>query len=603
MRTVALLALAAGLAATPQTPAPARTGLIVGQVIEAGSNRPVPEAIVTLMGSGSAIDPRDRWRRVIADQEGRYFFGELSAGTYSIRAIKAGYPQNFVGNSRALFTSLGSFDLAVGERRGGVNIMLWKFATLSGTVLDEAGEPMVGIEVRVLRRSFAAGIPRFVQFAASSGRTDDRGAFRITSLLPGHYIVCVASSHTTMPLAVFEQNLWQTSDERTSAIPEFQILGYSQNQRVGDAVLMTRSGVAWPPAPAESGRLIVYPTTYLPSTTTPTDATIFSLSPGEERSAGPIQLRPVPAVRVTGKLVGPRGPVALTALRLAPAGANPAEVVLDPVTGLSDPSGAFSLLAVPPGEYVLRVLTLPSSSTTADPVLWASLPLSVTDSDVSDLTVTLRPVLQVSGRLEFQGTSRVPPGAELRECCRVSVSPNSGAWGRVLASPDTAGIFTAAVPGGSYVVTAEPPPGWHLRAVMFEGRDISDMPMEMKADVAGIVVVFSDDPTQIAGTVRNAQGAADENGSVVVFPTDRRMWTGYSSLFNRRVLSRPIGARGEFRITALPPGDYFLAAIPDTRVEDWQDAKVLESLSRTATRVSLGEKDKKSVDLRMTGGR
>jgi hypothetical protein len=406
-----------------------------------------------------------------------------------------------------------------------------------------------------------------------------------------------------MPLSVFEQNLWQNNEERTSAIPEFQILGYSQNQRIGDVVLMTRSGVAWPPAPAESGRLTVYPTTYLPSATTPTDATIFSLGSGEERSGGTIQLRPVPAVRVAGKLVGPQGPVPLTALRLANAGANPAEVTLDPVTGLSDPNGVFSLLAVPAGQYALRVLTQASSSTAENPVLWASVPLSIADTDVSDLTVALRPALRVSGRFEFQGTSPVPAGAALRECCRVSVSPNGGTWGRVLASPDATGVFMTAVPGGSYVVTAEPPPGWHLRAAMFEGRDISDMPIEIKGDVAGIVVMFSDDPTQIAGTVRNAQGSAAGNGSVVVFPTDRRLWTGYSSLFNRRVLSRTIGPTGEFRITALPPGEYFVAAIPDALVDDWQDAKVLETLSRSATRVSLGEKDKKSLDLRMTGGR
>ena len=161
------------------------------------------------------------------------------------------------------------------------------------------------MEVRALRRSFGAGRMKFIPLSTtiSSVRTDDRGAFRIASLLPGDYVVSVASSHTTMPLAVFEQSARQgrVSDEVMSAIPEFQILGYAQNQQIGDVVLMTRSGIAIPPAPTESGRLTIYPTTFAPSTTSAAGATVFSVGTGEERSAGTIQLRPVPTVNKIGR--------------------------------------------------------------------------------------------------------------------------------------------------------------------------------------------------------------------------------------------------------------------------------------------------------------
>jgi carboxypeptidase family protein len=621
MRFTAVVTLAVSLATTAQNPAPgaqapARTGLIVGQVIEAGSNRPVPEAIVSLSGTGPAIDPRDRGRRVMADSEGRFFFGELSAGTYSLRAQKAGYPQSFYGSRQPPLGGAdpGSIQLAEGERRGDATIVLWKYATLSGIVVDEAGEPVVGVDVRALRRSFSGGRLRFIPLNTmiSSARTDDRGAFRLASLLPGSYIVAVVSSQTTMPLAVFDQTTRQgrVSEEVMSAIPEFQILGSAQNQRIGGVVLMTRSGVAIPPAPAESGRLAVYPTTFHPSTAAAADATVFSVGPGEERSAGTIQLRPVPSLRVSGRLIGPSGPVTLTALRLSPV-ESLAEAALDPVTGLSDQTGAFTLLGVPPGQYELRVMTPRISggvippSTPEKPILWASERVTVGDADVRDLAIALRPTSRVSGRVEFLGSKPGPTGTALSEAVYINIYAATGQGLGAATSPDPTGTFATGVPTGPYFVAAEdfPFPGWYFNAALFEGRDISDAPVEIKGDISGVVIQFSDDVSEIAGTVRNAKGAAESTGSVVVFPTDRQRWSGYGSRFSRRARSTSVSLSGAFAVKALPAGDYFVAAIPDTLLDGWQDPKTLAALSRTATRVSLAENEKRSVDLTRTVAR
>jgi hypothetical protein len=54
---------------------------------------------------------------------------------------------------------------------------------------------------------------------------------------------------------------------------------------------------------------------------------------------------------------------------------------------------------------------------------------------------------------------------------------------------------------------------------------------------------------------------------------------------------------------SLPPGDYLVAAIPERLLDTWQDPKVLESLSRSATRISLAESEKRSVDLKVAAGR
>jgi hypothetical protein len=222
----------------------------------------------------------------------------------------------------------------------------------------------------------------------------------------------------------------------------------------------------------------------------------------------------------------------------------------------------------------------------------------VGDSDVAGLAVTLRQTFLISGALEFRG-KKAPPD-NLRESVYVSVDPANGSWGGASTSPDVNGAFATGVAGGSYFMTVEGPPGWHLKGVMAGGRDISDVPLDVKGDVSGILAVFTDETSEISGTVRTSRGDAESGATVVAFPADRRLWTGYASRFPRRVVSTPVGSSGAFAITALPPGDYFVAAIPEALVETWRDPKVLEDLSRTSSRVSLAENEKRSLDLRVS---
>ena len=99
--------------------------------------------------------------------------------------------------SRASSTAL---PVKEGEFATGVTLRLWKFGVISGTVLDDAGEPAIGLLVQVARRVMAAGRVRYVP--AWSARTDDRGAYRISSIVPGDYLVVVPQAQVSMPTRV-----------------------------------------------------------------------------------------------------------------------------------------------------------------------------------------------------------------------------------------------------------------------------------------------------------------------------------------------------------------------------------------------------------------
>ena len=138
--------------------------------------------------------------------------------------------------------------------------------------------------------------------------TDDRGMFRLSQLMPGTYVVLVPSTQTTLPAAVLEDpDTALRSELFFAGVTEVALLGQPRTQQVGDVALMTLNRVLIPPPPSPAGRMAVYPTTYFPAAATAGAATPIALEAGEERTDVTIALRPVPAVRVSGRLVTPDG--------------------------------------------------------------------------------------------------------------------------------------------------------------------------------------------------------------------------------------------------------------------------------------------------------
>ena len=87
---------------TNGAPSGPRTGLIVGQVIDATTGVPIPEAIVQMtMPKYLQSLPTTPQGRVMADSDGRYFFADLPAGDYFLRASKEGYGGGGYGQRRA----------------------------------------------------------------------------------------------------------------------------------------------------------------------------------------------------------------------------------------------------------------------------------------------------------------------------------------------------------------------------------------------------------------------------------------------------------------------------------------------------------------------
>lgn len=103
----------------------------------------------------------------------------------------------------------------------------------------------------------------------------------------------------------------------------------------------------------------------------------------------------------------------------------------------------------------------------------------------------------------------------------------------------------------------------------------------------------------IAGHVTDARSVPIDNYSVIVFPTDRTKWSANSRLLKVATPSPD----GGFEVSALPAGEYWVAAIaPIDRQRgggDWQKPETLDVLSTRATRVTLREHQRSMTVLRL----
>jgi hypothetical protein len=138
---------------------------------------------------------------------------------------------------------------------------------------------------------------------------------------------------------------------------------------------------------------------------------------------------------------------------------------------------------------------------------------------------------------------------------------------------------------------------------MADGRDALDQPVELDtSDIDNVVVTFTDQKTAtLSGTVRDANGAADPEAVILVFPADNRLWTDLSGT-SRRVKPSRTTRSGSYIIPGLPAGEYFVITGTDDMLTDWQAPDALNALSRRATRVQITDGQSQTLDLK-SGGR
>jgi uncharacterized protein (DUF2141 family) len=557
--------------AAPQRQTPGGTAVIGGiaTTVDGGLKRPLRRAVVSIAGSGI-----HGAKQTVTDESGRFVFDQLPAGRFTLTVEKPGYLKTYFGSRQPGRPPAASIAVIEGQRLLDIAIDVPKGAVVDGTVRDENGNPIVTSQVTVEQVVFVMGERRFIKAigAADWAVTDDRGHYRFWGLPPGEYTVRASGNGPTV---------------RILTDAEFKA-----------AETQVQTGRAPSPGSRIAGPQLQRGQVYLPGVPDVVNAQTITLGLGEERMGVDLVNPPVASFNIDYIAIGPSGrPVAQVSMGLASLSRQSLFTSLGFYR--PDAQGRGRAAGVPPGRYVFFGRGAESDEPNA-PVYWVETEVDVNGADAQGVTLQFLPGQRVSGSLRSTGAAlpAFGPGARAQLNPAPLIAGMRATTPTATVNPD--GTFTFLnVPPGRYRFELGGVPGWTPVSAMHQSIDTLDAPLIVRPsmDVDGLAVSITNALTEISGLITDAAGRPAPELAVLVFSQDRGLWTSPRRFSG----ATRIASDGKYRITGLPPGNYFLAVVNDVDPLQATDPVFLEQLMTGAVSIKLADGQKVVQDLKIGG--
>jgi hypothetical protein len=505
-------------------------------VIGGETGAPLRRATVRVYGEGI-----EGGRTATTDETGKYEIKDLPASRVQLSASKGGYATVNYGQRRPLQPGR-MLDLSDGQTLE-LDFNLPRGGVITGRIIDEFGEPAVGVRVSAARWFYMNG-KRQLMPARAAG-TDDLGRFRIFGLPAGDYYVMASAGS-----------------------PD----GFSME------------------APGEVGNA----TTYYPGTASTAEAQRVRVVAGAENSAANFTLVSARTAKVSGLVLDSGGrPVGSGWLMMVQT-SGPGMFTMAP-GGQIHPDGTFSVAGVSPGEYAISIQTGFDGS--GDDRESAYVPITISGVDVTDLTIGLTRGSRVSGQITFETQ---PPSDKRLSAFTMwvhSPDPNMLMMGGSITPRDDATFETRLPMSPAIVASGRMPDGWSLKSVLQGGVDVTDTGIQFRPgeDVDNVQIVLTSRSTVVSGQVADSKGLPSKDYSVVLFADDSTRWVPMS----RYIRTERPDQQGRFLVKGLPPGHYLAAAVDSVENGQESDPEFLEQLRGVATPFDLNENEQKALSLKM----
>jgi len=516
------------------------TAVLRGRVFAADTGQPLRKAQIRIV----APDLREN-RMTTTDADGKYEFKEVVAGRYTISAQKGSYVALQYGQQRP-FEAGKPLEVLDGQTIEKIDFQLPRGGVITGRIFDEFGEPVSDVQVAMMRYQMMGGRRRLVN-AGRFASTNDIGEFRLFAVPPGQYYL-------------------------SATLRNMNMMGGDSDDHSG------------------------YAPTYFPGTPAIGDAQRITIGVGQVINDVTMALMPTRTARVSGTALDSQGHPLTGMIMVVPKSDTPMMMIGG--AGQIRPDGAFAVTGLAPGSYTLQAQPIGPDGEAA------SVDVVINGDDISGIRlIGSRPSI-LSGRVIAD-----PAAAKSLRPSQFRIMPVPAQMGGMFFGPgntpavvnDDWTFEVKARPSGAMTLNVNGgPPGWAVHAIHYRGTDVTDSGIDFRPgeDVSGIEIELTNRVTEVSGLVSNARGEVVKDYSVVVFATDRERW-GVMARYTRT--GRP-DQDGRFKLTSLPAGSYYAVAVDYIEPGDNNDPAVLERLKDKAISFSLGDGEKKTLDLRIAAG-
>lgn len=473
-------------------------------------------------------------RTVESDGRGHYVLSGSNRARAWISAGKDGYcegPQKTVSAEP-------------GTRVEHMDLVIHKEGTISGRVLDPEGNGLEGAEVALYEKVFKEGKPS-AKFTGVS-HTNDLGEYRIAGVCAGPSFL-----FATPPL-----------------LAPHKLRPSAANRRIPGT-----------PRPGIERRM------YYPNAESSDGAQAIYVQPGQQVEGMDFQFRNTATLCVSAKAAADNSFISLRGT--IESGGMPVG------TGRVNAQDAFEICGIPPGQYVLMVISMneAQSSTTSRIVAFSRTEFALGKEDMALGELPYTPTFSLSGSASVAGKSpeeAFPSGlfVQFKAPADRSVNLSESWFARV--APTGAFELPLVLSGDYQLEIHGLPSGYYVKQFTQNGRDVRFG--GVRPELGPVSIVLGSDGATVNGTVTAKDGTPLHDVLVVLMPKQTTV--------GDEILSQPSDQDGRFNFaTGVRPDEYYLIAFSGLIEGQQQNLEFMRANIKNAQEVTLLPRTNRSVVL------